>query len=152
MESLLRELQLNQGAAVPWLEHRNHNSNPKINMESNDFLPHRQQQHHLHKDGVTSLFDSGDNDDDDASPRTNNKPMYPFRDLGSGDEDNFLVNPRTGEEYEPYSMAWRYLGVYLDCDRDDEAEEERQRRLSGDDDAPCRRKVLWAAVRTPVGC
>ena len=151
MESLLRELQLNQGAAMPWLELRSHNHKTNDNnRKSNNFLPHRVL--HVNTNRMPlSLFDNeaadNDDDDDDASPNLNNKPIYPFRDLGSGDEDNFLVNPRTGEEYEPYSMAWRYLGVYLDCDRDDEAEEQR-RRLSGDNDAPCLRKVLWAAVRT----
>lgn len=73
---------------------------------------------------------------------------------GSGDDDNFLINPRTGQAYEPYGMAWRYLGVYLDCDGyyDDDYnngnQKARQRQMSSDD-APCTRKVLWAAYIDP---
>ena len=72
------------------------------------------------------------------------------------DEDqqsSFLVD-KDGNEYEPYALAWRYLGMYLDCDldeekEDDEEEEDEDRRLgSGSRDGGCNRVLLWAAVST----
>jgi hypothetical protein len=43
---------------------------------------------------------------------------YDHRDLG-GSNDNqqqsYLVDS-SGNAYEPYSLAWRYLGMYIDCD------------------------------------
>ncbi|CAB9531194.1 expressed unknown protein (Partial), partial [Seminavis robusta] len=84
-----------------------------------------------------------------------------------------------GEEYEPYAMAWRYLGMYMDCDVqdsnayygwtdnskggdddswDDDMDIEdmanwyrRRRHLSGSQDSgdDCTRKVLWAAYVDP---
>jgi len=78
--------------------------------------------------------------------------MKQERDLGSNDNDSYLVD-EDGESYEPYSLAWRYLGVYLDCnedddDNDDEVDSQEERRLSKDNsgDSDCSRKVLWAAV------
>ena len=81
--------------------------------------------------------------------------------------DSYLVDA-DGEEYEPYSLAWRYLGMFIDCDDnnnnndnnddDNNEDQERRRHLSQDDqqsDSGCRRKVLWAAVRSrpsSVGC
>lgn len=96
------------------------------------------------------------------------------RDLG-GSNDNqqqsYLVDS-TGNEYEPYSLAWRYLGMYIDCDfepasgsyEDDELQgnydrrtktrrrttTEQQRSLGGSGDSgdggDCERVLLWAAV------
>ena len=42
---------------------------------------------------------------------------YEHRDLGSNDNsyESYLVDA-SGNEYEPYSLAWRYLGMYIDCD------------------------------------
>lgn len=65
-----------------------------------------------------------------------------------GDEDNYesyLVD-KNGNAYEPYSLAWRYLGTYIDCDIDAQRDEE-ERFLEGDGDGDdCERVVLWAAV------
>lgn len=66
---------------------------------------------------------------------------------------------RDGNEYEPYSMAWRYLGMYLDCDvnaydetnvyvTDDGIERRQLNSGSGDGNDACGRKLLWAAVGT----
>lgn len=77
-------------------------------------------------------------------------------------DDSFqshLVDSK-GDEYDPYSLSWRYLGVYIDCDveamidgEDDnydegESPDDRKfrRRLSGsNDDGSCSRKLLWSA-------
>lgn len=73
------------------------------------------------------------------------------RDLGgSNDQDvqSLLVNSN-GEGYDPYSLSWRYLGAYIDCDPQDmqQGEGSHDRKLSGSGDGDnCDRKVLWAAV------
>jgi hypothetical protein len=95
-----------------------------------------------------------------------------FRLLGGNDEDSqssYFVDS-DGNAYEPYSLAWRYLGMYIDCDVEDDIdqylysdggvnralqEREEGRILksgdkSGDGDGDdCSRKVLWAAYRDP---
>mmetsp|Transcript_27570 Transcript_27570/g.60689 ORF Transcript_27570/g.60689 Transcript_27570/m.60689 type:complete len:676 (-) Transcript_27570:323-2350(-) len=89
------------------------------------------------------------------------------------DYDSYLVDSK-GNQYEPYSMAWRYLGMYIDCDIQQEGgndydESNIYRKLtrqlfgsrtktpskrrglgsgSGDGD-DCSRKVLWAAYHDP---
>jgi len=94
------------------------------------------------------------------------------RNLGE-DYESYLVDSN-GNQYEPYSMAWRYLGAYIDCDiqqksGDDYGESNIYRKLttqlfgskraqnsnrrglgsgSGDGD-DCSRKVLWAAYYDP---
>lgn len=67
----------------------------------------------------------------------------------------------SGNPYEPYSLAWRLLGTYMDCDlqgeegdeeeKDDEEHDgRRRRRLSGSGDGDdCQRKLLWAAYHNP---
>ena len=45
-------------------------------------------------------------------------------------------------------LAWRYLGMYIDCDLDEE-NDESERRLAGNgsgDSDNCERILLWAAV------
>lgn len=80
------------------------------------------------------------------------------RSLGGGGDgkDAFqsVLVDSDGNAYEPYAIAWRYLGLYIDCDDDDDEEgadddDGEGRRLSGDhgDDEDCSRKLLWAAVR-----
>lgn len=59
-----------------------------------------------------------------------------------------------GNEYDPYSLAWRYLGIYMDCgdqnyqNEGEGADGDRERELSGDEDS-CQRKLLWAAYHDP---
>ena len=62
------------------------------------------------------------------------------RSLGGdgGDFQSILVN-KDGVEYDPNSLAWRYLGLYVDCDdRDDGGDDQ------GQDGGYCQRKLLWA--------
>lgn len=72
------------------------------------------------------------------------------RSLGSNDNyfESLLVD-KNGNEYDPYSLAWRYLGLYIDCEYEDSDENgysQRGRRLKDDDDEnDCERKLLWAA-------
>jgi len=62
---------------------------------------------------------------------------------------------RNGESRDPYSMAWRYLGMFMDCDPDDYGNDDDDvnskdgRRLSGDSGDNCVRKLLWAAYYDP---
>jgi len=51
------------------------------------------------------------------------------------DENSYLVDS-DGNAYQPYSLAWRFLGLFIDCNEN--------RRLE-DGDAYCQRNVLWAA-------
>lgn len=88
------------------------------------------------------------------------------RGLGSNDADYYstYIVDKNGNEYEPYSLAWRYLGMYMDCDpqdyADDDYEEDdaqgddeerrkamRERDLGGsqDEGGNCERLLLWAA-------
>ncbi|KAL7533736.1 hypothetical protein ACHAXR_005409 [Thalassiosira sp. AJA248-18] len=79
--------------------------------------------------------------------------------LGSNDNFQSLLVDKHGNEYDPYSLAWRYLGLYMDCDVNDANAEWNQdndndmhrRRLPGEDDegGQCQRKVLWAAYVDP---
>lgn len=96
-------------------------------------------------------FYSAHHRDPHSNSNSNNR-----RNLGSNDESStsYLVD-EDGNEYEPYSLAWRYLGMYMDCDlEDDDANEDdddndddgEERRLSQDDGGDCERVLLWAAV------
>lgn len=67
------------------------------------------------------------------------------RELESQDDVNSYLVDRKGNEYEPYALAWRYLGMYIDCDLDAISEASYGRRRL-EDDVDCSRKVLWAAV------
>lgn len=70
------------------------------------------------------------------------------RSLGSNDNFQSLLVDKNGNEYDPYSLAWRYLGLYIDCDTNDgdSNHDRRNRQLhSGDEGGKCERKLLWAA-------
>ncbi|CAB9524683.1 hypothetical protein (Partial), partial [Seminavis robusta] len=96
-----------------------------------------------------------------ASPRTSvNDPFSSSREdrrrsLDSNDGYSSYLVDADGNQYEPYSLAWRYLGLFVDCGDDEESEDEgdskdeRERHLSSDDNKGCIRKVLWAAYRDP---
>lgn len=51
----------------------------------------------------------------------------------------------TGVEYDPYSLAWRYLGMFIDCDLENYTPHSH-RNLEEDETISCPRKVMWAAV------
>jgi len=46
-------------------------------------------------------------------------------------ENSLLLVDDNGDPYEPYALAWRYLGMYFDCYNDNQE--------------GCSRVVLWAA-------
>lgn len=79
------------------------------------------------------------------------------RSMNEDNDDGFqsVYVDSQGNEYEPYSMAWRYLGMYMDCEVDDDgnyyANDENDRRDlgSGSGDDTCGRKLLWAAYVDP---
>jgi len=83
----------------------------------------------------------------------------------AGYYSSYIVD-KDGNEYEPYSLAWRYLGMYLDCDPQDYSDDDayndeggdgddedegrrrntRERDLGGSQDGGnCERLLLWAA-------
>jgi hypothetical protein len=79
----------------------------------------------------------------------------------NAEQASYLVDA-DGNAYDPYSLAWRYLGMYIDCDLDESASyfssyvgtddvfRTRRRNLnSGEDGDDCSRKLLWAAYRDP---
>ena len=79
---------------------------------------------------------------DDLKDRSKGRKLESNEDFTS-----YLVNATTGEEYDPYSLAWRYLGMFLDCgdNGDDEYGDEDDDEDGGDNG--CQRNILWAAVR-----
>jgi len=65
-------------------------------------------------------------------------------------ENHFI--DKDGNEYDPYSLAWRYLGLYMDCADDQQnngGNNNDRRGLSGDDGGSCPRVLLWAAYHDP---
>jgi hypothetical protein len=93
------------------------------------------------------------------------KPYYSLHDedssrdrfLESKDDNSDWLVDEDGNSYEPYSLAWRYLGMYIECEKDqdeddqeqqDDSRDNRRRYLSSSDDRRrgCARKLLWAAV------
>ncbi|KAL3816702.1 hypothetical protein ACHAXA_009141 [Cyclostephanos tholiformis] len=67
------------------------------------------------------------------------------RHLG-GDGDFALVD-KDGKELDPDSLAWRYLGLFMDCDAQDDEHSDDQGQADGGSSSSryCRRKLLWAA-------
>ena len=107
-----------------------------------DLLDSTPQLHHVHRNSGTP-----------------NK--HSERNLGSYDSQSLLVDSH-GNEYDPYSLAWRYLGIYMDCDPNNIQEsnsrsgssshDDNNRELHSNDDdegGKCARKVLWAAYVDP---
>lgn len=70
------------------------------------------------------------------------------RSLGSNDHNDFqsyLVD-KNGNQYDPYSLAWRYVGLYIDCSGDDDEHHSNDhRRLHERNGGECQRRLLWAA-------
>jgi hypothetical protein len=85
------------------------------------------------------------------SPRGNARPGSFDRDrtrdnrvLEASDSITSYLVDENGNEYEPYSLAWRYLGMYIDCDI--EQANGNERRFLEDSGGACERVLLWAAV------
>ena len=52
--------------------------------------------------------------------------------------------------YDAYAQAWRYVGFYTDCgpiQDDHRRKKRRNRNLNEDEEEPCAKYLLWAAVR-----
>lgn len=78
------------------------------------------------------------------------------RDLYSADNYQSYLVDSSGNAYDPYSLAWRYLGLYIDCDISNSTNFYQyynynngyNRKLHEDNrggDGECERKLLWAA-------
>jgi hypothetical protein len=75
------------------------------------------------------------------------------RRLGGGgkdneEEDGYFVDVN-GNAYDSYAMAWRYLGLFIDCS-DSDSENRGRRDLKDNDNGSssssnCPRRLLWAA-------
>ncbi len=63
---------------------------------------------------------------------------------GEGDLQGILA-ARDGVEYDPNSLAWRYLGLYVDCDGGGEDGNQGGEGGGG----YCQRRLLWAAYINP---
>jgi hypothetical protein len=71
--------------------------------------------------------------------------------LGGDAGDYFLVD-QYGNEYDQNSLAWRYLGLYVDCngqDEDGDGHSQDQDGADGTTTTYCQRKLLWAAYIDP---
>lgn len=67
------------------------------------------------------------------------------RSLGSNDNFESLLVDKNGNAYDPYSLAWRYLGLYIDCDVSGTENYFYHRGLHEEEGEDCQRKLLWAA-------
>ena len=77
---------------------------------------------------------------DIISSNSNNKE----RQLGGSEDGGYLVDAY-GNSFPPYSLSWRYLGVFIDnCNNNNN----NNRQLEDADSSSCRR-VLWAAYHDP---
>jgi hypothetical protein len=76
-------------------------------------------------------------------PRSGNRRIPADRTLQDNAEAATYLVDKDGNEYETYSLAWRYIGMYLDCDIDQEDNGDRRNLDSGGN---CDRVLLWAAV------
>jgi len=71
-----------------------------------------------------------------------------------GMESTFVDGTET--YYDDYAQSWRLIGMYIDCNAEEteqEADERRLRRRLNEDDEdqePCERYLLWAAVSTTM--
>ena len=83
-----------------------------------------------------------------------------LEDADQDDATSYLVDTN-GKAYEAYSLAWRYLGMYIDCDLPEQQEGQdsssssnfdnvNRKLASGDQqENDCSRKILWAAYYDP---
>ena len=88
-----------------------------------------------------------------TSKRWSPRHAHERRDLYSADNYQSYLVDSSGNEYDPYSLAWRYLGLYIDCDISNSTNfyqyySYNNRRLpeeNNNNDGECERKLLWAA-------
>jgi hypothetical protein len=87
---------------------------------------------------------------------THQKPQQQHRKQADGqkEEENQFVSylvDKNGDEYDPYSLAWRYLGMHIDCETAADDGERKNRRLENHDEGEknCQRVLLWAAYHNP---
>jgi hypothetical protein len=66
--------------------------------------------------------------------------------LGSHDNKQSFFVDSSGNQYEPYALAWRYLGMYMDCDVDDFFFRQLNENKNKNNNNKCDRIILWAAV------
>jgi hypothetical protein len=80
------------------------------------------------------------------------------RDLYSADNHQSYLVDSSGNSYDAYSLAWRYLGLYIDCEISNTTNFYQyynynngySRKLpENNKDGECQRKLLWAAYVDP---
>jgi hypothetical protein len=78
------------------------------------------------------------------------------RQLGQNNDKNGYFVDADGNAYESYAMAWRYLGLFIDCSSDSDEHGKRERHLNNDNNnndgsssSSCQRRLLWAAYHDP---
>ena len=49
-------------------------------------------------------------------------------------------------EYNEYAQSWRYLGLYVDCQKGGQQQQKRHLAEDGGQKEQCGRYLLWAAV------
>jgi hypothetical protein len=59
-------------------------------------------------------------------------------------KDDFADGLET--QYNEYAQAWRYMGLYIDCDADVQNAQRRQLEQQQDNENACKRYLLWGAV------
>jgi hypothetical protein len=125
-----------------------------------------------------AIMNAGKSSSSSSSSSNNNNGRHLENNDNHNDNHQTYLADNEGTAYEPYSLAWRLLGMYIDCDVEEQQNDNdknnggndgndvhRERRqlkrqenpyndrrslASGDtDDGGCSRKLLWAAYHDP---
>mmetsp|Transcript_37366 Transcript_37366/g.55682 ORF Transcript_37366/g.55682 Transcript_37366/m.55682 type:complete len:640 (-) Transcript_37366:155-2074(-) len=97
------------------------------------------------------LFGATTSKDSSTTTTTTPAVVASHRHLGgSGDGDNNYLVDSSGNSYPSYSLAWRYLGLFIDCSSNNNNNNNR-RHLddNNENNNACQRKLLWAAYHDP---